>query len=362
VSDAVGLVLTVVLLLFNAFFVGAEFALISARRSTIEPKAAAGSRSARITLRAMENVSLMLAGCQLGITVCSLALGALSEPAIAHLLEVPFAAAGVPEVLVHPVAFAIALSLVTFLHVVIGEMVPKNIALAGPDRVALILGPPLAIVVKVLYPVIWFLQAISNGLLLAIKVRPKNEVTSAFTRDEVAGLVAESRQVGHLDIMEEKLLIGALTFDDHDLTSVLIPLDVVAALPVNVTPADAEAIAAARGFSRFPITRFPITPLPVSPLPVAEGAPLVIGYVHIKDLLETDPARRSQPIDRGVIRPLITVRRSDPIRQVLATMKDTGAHLAAVIDEYGSQVGIVALEDVLEELVGQIRDDSRRAA
>ncbi len=346
-SDALGLSLTAVLLLLNAFFVGAEFALISARRSTIEPRAAAGSRSARVTLRAMENVSLMMAGCQLGITVCSLALGALSEPAIAHLLEVPFAAAGVPEALVHPIAFVLALSLVTFLHVVVGEMVPKNIALAGPDRVALVLGPPLALVVKVLYPVIWILNTIANGLLRLIKVTPKNEVTSAFTRDEVAGLVAESRQVGHLDSREEKLLIGALTFDDHDLSGVLIPVAEVATLPITVTPAGAEAIAAAHGYSRFPVIDI-------------DGA--MPGYVHIKDLLETDPDRRSQPVDRELIRPLVGVRRADPIRQVLATMKNTGAHLATVVDEGGTTIGIVALEDVLEELVGQIRDDSRRAA
>lgn len=345
-SDTIGLTLTVVLLLFNGFFVGAEFALISARRSTIEPKAAAGSRPARITLRAMENVSLMMAGCQLGITICSLALGALSEPAIAHLLEVPFAAAGVPEAFVHPIAFAIALSLVTFLHVVIGEMVPKNIALAGPDRTALILGPPLVVVVRVLYPVIWLLNSIANGILRLIKVPPKNEVTSAFTRDEVAGLVAESREVGHLDIREEKLLIGALTFDDHDLTSVLIPLHEVATLPATVTPAEAEKVAA-RGFSRFPVT---------------DAVGMLVGYVHIKDLLETDRDRRQRSIAVELIRPLITVRRSAPIRQVLATMKSTGAHLAIVADDDGNAVGIVALEDVLEELVGQIRDDSRRAA
>jgi CBS domain containing-hemolysin-like protein len=343
-SDALGLSLTVVLLLLNGFFVGAEFALISARRSIIEPKAAAGSRAARITLRAMENVSLMMAGCQLGITICSLALGALSEPAIAHLLEVPFAAAGVPEAFVHPIAFMIALSLVTFLHVVIGEMVPKNIALAGPDRVALVLGPPLTMIVKVLYPVIWLLNSIANGFLRLIKVPPKNEVTSAFTRDEVAGLVAESRQVGHLDIREEKLLMGALTFDDHDLSAVLIPLDQVATLPDTVTPARAEK-AASRGFSRFPVTA---------------GDGTLTGYVHIKDLLETDPERRLSPITAEQVRPMITVRRADPIRQVLATMKDTGAHLAIVADEAGDAIGVVALEDVLEELVGQIRDDSRR--
>ena len=346
-SDAVGLSLTVVLLLLNGFFVGAEFALISARRSSIEPKAAGGSRSARITLRAMENVSLMMAGCQLGITVCSLALGALSEPAIAHLLEIPFAAVGIPEAFVHPIAFMLALALVTFLHVVIGEMVPKNIALAGPDRAALILGPPLALVVKLLYPVIWILNTIANGVLRLIKVTPKNEVTSAFTRDEVAGLVAESRQVGHLDAREEKLLIGALTFDDHDLAGVLISSTDVASLPVGITPAEAEDTAARCGYSRYPVTGHDGT---------------MAGYVHIKDLLETDGARRSQPIDPALIRPLVTVRRADPIRQVLFTMKDTGAHLATVLGDDGRTVGIVALEDVLEELVGQIRDDSRRAA
>ena len=183
-------------------------------------------------------------------------------------------------------------------------------------------------------------------MLRLIKVRPKNEVTSAFTRDEVAGLVAESRQVGHLDVREEKLLIGALTFDDHDLSAVLIPMAEVATLPVTVTPAAAEA-AAARGYSRFPVT--------------TDGGAMV-GYVHIKDLLETDPDRRSQAIEKGLIRPLISVRRTDPIRQVLAIMKDSGAHLATVIDQAGTGIGIIALEDVLEELVGQIRDDSRRAA
>ena len=135
--SGVGILLTAVLLAANAFFVGAEFALVSARRSVIEPRADAGSRRARTTLRAMENISLMMAGAQLGITVCSLALGALSEPAIAHLVEPGFESLGVPEAAVHPVAFVLALGLVTVLHVVLGEMVPKNIALAGPERSAL---------------------------------------------------------------------------------------------------------------------------------------------------------------------------------------------------------------------------------
>ncbi|MDQ3608282.1 MAG: CNNM domain-containing protein, partial [Actinomycetota bacterium] len=149
--------LSVLLLGLNAFFVGAEFALISARRSAIEPLAEEGGWAARIALRAMENVSLMMAGAQLGITVCTLGLGVLGEPAIANVIEPGFEAAGLPEPLLHPLAFAIALSIVGLLHLVVGEMVPKNIALARPDRSALILGPPLVFIVRVLHPAIWLL-------------------------------------------------------------------------------------------------------------------------------------------------------------------------------------------------------------
>jgi CBS domain containing-hemolysin-like protein len=196
--DWAGVAVAVVLLLANAFFVGAEFALISARRSSIEPLAEAGSRRARTTLAAMERVSLMMAGAQLGITVCSLGLGAV-EPAVAHLLEPVFEALRVPGALVHPISFAIALAVVVALHVVIGEMVPKNLALAGPDRAALALTPPLAAVVRVLRPVIVVLNALANGVLRLLRVAPKDEVTSSFTRDEVAGLFDQSRAGGLLD-------------------------------------------------------------------------------------------------------------------------------------------------------------------
>ncbi|HSE56059.1 MAG TPA: CNNM domain-containing protein, partial [Nocardioidaceae bacterium] len=198
-SDLTALGLALVLLLGNAFFVGAEFALISSRRTQIEPRAQQGSRRARTTLRAMEQVSLMMAGAQLGITICSLGLGAVGEPAVAHLLEKPFASTGVPEGLLHPVAFAVALTIVVSLHMVIGEMVPKNIALAGPERSALLLGPPLFGIVQVLRPLIWLLNRVANLVLRAIRVEPKDEVTSAFTQEEVSGLVAESRREGLLD-------------------------------------------------------------------------------------------------------------------------------------------------------------------
>ena len=181
-SDLAAVLLAVGLLLANAFFVGAEFALISARRTQIEPRVLEGSRRARITLKAMENVSLVMAGAQLGITACSLGLGAVGEPAVAHLLEPGFHALGVPDAWLHPVAFVVAMSIVVYLHVVLGEMVPKNLAIAGPERSALLLGPPMMAVVWVLKPVVVVLNAIANGLLRLVRVEPKDEVSSVFTR------------------------------------------------------------------------------------------------------------------------------------------------------------------------------------
>jgi CBS domain containing-hemolysin-like protein len=322
----------VFLLAANAFFVAAEFALVSVRRSDIETRT---GPAARVTLAAMEKVSLMMAGAQLGITICSLGLGYLGEPAIAHALEGPFATLGLPDALIHPLAFAIALALIGFLHVVLGEMVPKNIALAGPDRAALLLAPPLTMIVRALHPAIALLNWIANRTLRAVGVQPRNEVTSAFTRDEVAGFVHESRREGLLDDAEERLLIGALEFEGRDARSVLLPLDALATLPPGVRPAEVEQAAARTGFSRFP---------------VRDGDDL-IGYVHLKDAID----------DRPVLRELAVVQATDGLRSALATMQRANAHLARV-EEHGAVIGVVALEDVLEELVGEIRDEAQRLA
>ncbi len=340
------IVLSLVLLAANAFFVGAEFALVSARRSVIEPRADEGNRVARLTLRAMERVSLMMAGAQLGITICSLGLGYLGEPAIAHLLEGPFEAVGLPGALVHPVAFAIALAIVSFLHVVLGEMVPKNLALAGPERSALVLAPILAAVVRVLRPAIASLNWIANVTLRAVGITPRDEVTSAFTRDEVAALVEESRREGLLDQHEGRLLVGALTFEERDARSVLLPLDGLVTVEHDVTPAELEQVAARTGYSRFPVRR--------------DG--LMIGYLHLKDVLEFEDRHRNRPIAPSWIRPMPTVSVDDRLRAILARMQRTGAHLARVEAADGELLGVVALEDVLEELVGEIRDEATAGA
>lgn len=338
------LALSVVLLGLNAFFVGAEFALVSARRSEIEPRAEAGSRVAGVTLRAMENVSLMMAAAQLGITLCTLGLGALAKPAVGTLLEDLFGLASIPESVTYPASVALALLLVASLHVVIGEMVPKNIALARPDRSALALAGTLRVFAVAFYPVIGLLNAAANLVLRIVGVQPRDEVTSAFTRDEVAGFVEHSHREGVLDFQEEQLLAGALELEERDARSVLLPIDRIETLPATATAAEVEEASARTGFSRFPATR--------------DGE--MIGYLHLKDALEEGEGARDRPIDEGLIRPLPTVRSRQRLRSALEEMITADSHLARVVDDRGGTVGVVALEDVLEELIGEVRDATRK--
>jgi len=356
VSPAVALGVALLLLLGNAFFVGAEFAVISARRSQVEPLADTGRRAARTTLWAMEHVSLMLAASQLGITICSLGLGAVAEPAVAHVLEVPFALAHVPEGVVHPVAFALALGVVVYLHVVVGEMVPKNLALAGPERVALALAPPLVSVARGLAPLIKLLTAVTNALLRVVRVEPKEELASAFTAEEVHSIVTESRREGLL-ADEHNLLTGALELAERPAADVMVPSDRLVTVPLGSTPADVEALVARTGFSRFPV----VTPGD-GPAEGPDVVPQIVGYLHLKDLLYADDNRHELPVPDKRIRTMVSVGAGDELEDVLAAMQRAGAHLAKVIDGAGQEAGVVFLEDVLEELVGEVRDAMQRTA
>ena len=342
-SDLWGVVLALLLLVLNAFFVGAEFALLSARRSQIEPRAQEGSRSARTTLRALENISLVMAGAQLGITICSLGLGAVGEPAVAHLLEPVFHSLRVPEDLLHPISFVVAMSFVVYLHVVLGEMVPKNIALAGPDRAALVLGPPMMAMVIVLRPVIAILNWCANAMLRVLRIESKDEVSSSFTREEVAALVEESRGEGLLEADEYDRLAGALGFTEKDVKTVVMPADSLSVIEPGATAAEVEDLCAATGFSRFP---------------VGNDSGELLGYVHIKDVLEPDDTRRNRALDSKWIRPFATVGSEDQLHTALERLQAKGAHMGRVVDTDGAILGVITLEDVLEELVGEIRDGS----
>lgn len=347
-SEGLAILFLVLLLGGNAFFVAAEFAMVSARRDQIEPRAAAGSGAARSALKGIEDVSTSLAATQLGITACSLLIGAVGEPAIAHLIEGPMADLGVPEGLVHPVALVIALLVVTFFHMVIGEMVPKNMAIAKPAASALLLGPVLRVFVLVFRPFIWLMNQSANLVVRhVLKAEPRDEVASSFTSDEVAGFVAESGREGLLDEDEITLLTGALQFEHLTAEDVAIPAEQLRTVPRSATVAELEQICAGTGFSRFP---------------VRDDDGTLVGYVHAKDLLGTPAERRHATVPQEAVRRLGTVPAGAKLQQVVRAMQQRNAHLA-LVEGQGSTAGaasVVALEDVLEELVGEVRDATSR--
>jgi len=344
VSDWMGIVWLVVLLVINGFFVGAEFAVISARRSQIEPLAEAGSKRAKTALWAMEHATLMLATSQLGITVCSLLILNVSEPAIHHLLEGPLAWTGLSVEVVSVAAFVITLVLVSYLHVVFGEMVPKNAAFSMPDQAVLLLAPPLVWISRALRHIIAGLNAIANGILWLFGVEPKNEANSTYTLEEVAGIVSHSTREGLLED-NSGTLSAAFEFTEKRAADILVPAASLIAMPFGATPGDVEAAVAKHGFSRYPMR---------------DESGELIGYVHIKDLLRLGEDRITQPIPAKRIREMLTLREDTDLEDVLARMQARGVHLARAVDASGSEVGVLFLEDVIEELVGEVHDATKR--
>jgi CBS domain containing-hemolysin-like protein len=333
---AVQLFIGFLTLVVNAFFVGAEFALISVRRSQIEPYADEGDRRAKSVMWGLQHVSALMAAAQLGITLCTLVLGVVAEPAIEHLLEPVFHAVGVPEGAGHAVSFVIALALATYLHMLLGEMVPKNIALAEPVRSALLLGPPLVALARAVRPVIFTINAFANALLKLLRVETKDEVTATFSDAELARLVRDSGEAGLIDDRARERLHDALELGRRPVRDVVLPLERVVYVRVGVTPEELERLSAESGFSRFPV--------------VDEGRHIV-GYLHVKDALDASP--RDVPFQVADMRPIARVRESTPLDDVLTAMRGSRTHLAAALGNDGRLAGLVTMEDVLRELFGQ---------
>ncbi|MFF0162553.1 hemolysin family protein [Streptomyces sp. NPDC005263] len=336
---AVQLLIGLATLVVNAFFVGAEFALISVRRSQIEQSVETGTegdRRAKSVLWGLEHVSALMAAAQLGITLCTLVLGVVAEPAIAHLLEPVFHALGVPEGAGHAVSFVIALTAATYLHMLLGEMVPKNIALAEPVRSALLLGPPLVALARALRPVIFAINAFANALLKLLRVETRNEVAATFSDAELVRIVRDSGEAGLIDDRAQERLRDALELGRRPVRDVVLPLDRVAYVYLGVTPERLETLSAQTGYSRFP---------------VVDESRRIIGYLHVKDAL--DKARRDLPFEQRDMRPIARVRESTPLDDVLTAMRGSRTHLAAVLGTDGRLTGLVTMEDVLRELFGQ---------
>ncbi|WP_333770188.1 hemolysin family protein [Streptomyces sp. IBSBF 2435] len=343
--SALQLLFALLLVFGNGFFVGAEFALVSVRRSQIEPLAAV-HRRARTVLYGLEHLPQMMAAAQFGVTVCSLTLGAVAEPTVAHLLEPVFVAARVPHDLVHPVGYVLALALVVFLHLVIGELVPKNLAMADPEKTALWLSPGLVGFARVFRPVIVVLGASARLILRACGVEPKDEVDAVFTSAELTVLVEDARRAGLLDSDEQERLEDALELGTRPVTEVLLTPDQLITLAPTATAREVEELTVRTGYSRFPVAADP-------------GAGY-LGYLHVKDVLDLEDQDR--PVPQRLWRPITTLRADLPLDDALTSMRRAASHLAAVADQSGRVLGLVALEDVLEMLVGEVRDPSHRSA
>ena len=341
----VALVTAVLLLGANAFFVAVEFAFVAARASRLESIGAGGDRRGRLALAAVRDLQTQLAGAQLGITMASLVLGYVAEPALAHLIEpVIELVVEVPSGVLHTISFAVALFVVTTLHVVVGEMVPKNIAIAGPESSARLLAPAMKVYMTVFKPVIWSLNVISIGIVRLMGMKPADEINTALTINEFHTLLAGARQEGVIEPTEHELLSGALEFRVRPVGSMMVPAERLVSVPRVASVAHLEDVVATTGHTRVPVW--------------GSDAGDVLGFVHAKDLPRMPPEARDEPVPLEMLRRMRVVSPDMAGRDLLFDMRRSRVHMALVRNEAGEMLGVVTLEDVLEALVGDIFDET----
>ena len=337
----------VVLLAANGFFVAAEFALLAARRSRIEQLAEGGDKRARSALAGIRELSLMLAGAQLGITICSLLLGAVAEPAIAHVIEdVIDGFVELPSGVLHAIGFTIALSIVVFLHMVVGEMAPKSWAISHPESSALTLARPFRAFATVFRPVIRLLNMLANGVVRLVGVEPQDELAMAHSPADLLLLLEESAGHGAIPADEHRLLVRSLELSGLDAGAAMTPRRDVVTVDASASATEVAEVARTSGRSRV----------------VVHDGDLdhVVGAVHVKDVILLDAASRDGASARDLARPVHATHEGHLLEDLLVDMRTSRQHLAVVVDEHGVVAGIVTLEDVLEELIGDFEDETDR--
>lgn len=334
------LVWMVLLLLANGFFVAAEFAYITARRNVLEQSP---TRSSQVAVGLNRNLSLSLAAAQLGITMASLLLGAVAEPAVASILERLLGFVPISENAIHAISLIIALLIVVFLHMVVGEMAPKNIAISSPERSAIVLALPFRGFILAFRPLIAVLNGTANWVLKLFGVRPTDALDIGHSAEDLAMIIATGQKEGVIQDFAHRLLTGAIIFGDLDASEVMVPRPDVNAAPVSATVAQIQELMRVTGHSRIPL--------------YGEDIDEIVGFVHVKDMMTVDDEGRDRPLDPSLVRDPLLVPESAPLRAILAEMRKSRSHLGIVVDEHGSTAGIITLEDIAEELVGEISDE-----
>ncbi|MEK0314473.1 hemolysin family protein [Cohnella sp. 56] len=338
---AVNLIFIFILVFLNGFFVAAEFAMVKVRGSRIDTLVQEGNARARFALHLTSHLDAYLSACQLGITLASLGLGWIGEPAIADAIEPLFGVLGLPESWVHPLSFVIAFTLITVLHIVLGELAPKTLAIRQAEKITLWAAGPLILFARIMNPFIWLLNGMANGLLRLFGIAPASESSSAHTEEEIRILMKESHESGLIDNTELALMDNIFDFADTTAREIMIPRTEMVCLYAAHSFEANKSVALKEMHTRYPLCD--------------DDKDDIIGFIHIKDLLKL-PDDAVHDI-RELARPMTTVPESMPISTLLKLMQKRKTQIAILIDEYGGTSGLVTLEDIMEELVGEIQDE-----
>ena len=329
------ILVVLLLVLGSAVFVAAEYALITARRARLEERALGGSRGARASLRLMDEPVRFISSTQLGITIFAILIGAIGEPLISDLMEPPLSAG---------VSFLIAFAILTYFSVVLGELVPKAAALQNAEALAVVLAVPLDFLGRVAHPIVWLLQVSANAVLRLLRVKPAPAGMFAYTREDIRHSVAAAEDVGQLQEAEEEMLYKVFDFASKEVSEVMVPRPDVVAISVEMPPEEALRAVVDSPFTRYPVYRGSLDE--------------ILGILHVRDLFGAihDLGIASVELE-SIVRPAYVVPETKDLAALLADFRREKQHMAIVIDEYGDMDGIVTLEDVLEEIVGDIEDE-----
>ena len=333
-NDLLRIVAVLLLVLGNAIFVAAEYALVTARRSRLEERAEAGGRGARTALRLMDEPVRFISTVQVGITVFGIALGAIGEPLVSRYFDF----------LPRGVAFAISFVVLTYLSVTLGELVPKAVALQQAERLAVVLAAPLEVLSRLAYPLVWLLDRSANVVLRLMRVKPAPAGMIAFTREDIRHSVAAAEDSGEIQTAEEEMLYKVFDFAEKEAHDVMVPRPIVVGLSVSMPPEEALRAVLDSPFTRYPVFR--------------ESLDDIVGILHVRDLVSAMNERGIADVElEAVLRPAYVVPETKDLGALLAEFRRTNQHMAIVVDEYGAMQGIVTLEDLLEEIVGDIEDE-----
>ena len=330
------------LVLLNGLFVAAEFAIVKVRASRLTQLVNEGSRRARFAQRVTSNMDAYLSACQLGITLASLGLGWVGEPMIAKMIEPALSVFRIPEAVIHTIAFAIAFSIITVLHIVLGELAPKSFAIQKAETASLWLSPPLMFFYKVTYPAIWVLNHLSNFVLKLFGLQPASEHEQAHTEEEIRILVNESQKSGLIDHNERVLFDNVFQFSDRLAREAMLPRTSMVVLFSDISLDENMKTVRETRHTRYPVAR--------------GDKDNIIGFVHVTDLYNQTYKSGEKDLE-AITRKILTVPESMELSHVLRLMQKKCNQMAVVADEYGGTAGLLTLEDILEEIVGDIQDE-----